>query len=138
MNPKEQLLEGVDILEPILAPYGFKFTSESEGPSSGGKFACGAFISGNKRLELHVRYNLGLVSYQVGNIKMQHTDFLYAQGVKGQYPGTTSTVINAFRNLAEDLKNYGKPFLNTDTTEFDKLAKYLEENPPVKGFKALL
>ena len=137
MNPKEELINGVKELEPILEPYGFKFVLESEGLSSGGRSACGAFLCGDKRLELHFRYSLGLVSYQIGNIKIDHSDYITAQNGKGSYPGFTSEPIDAFKHLADDLRKYGEPFLKEDSTKFKELEKILKTNPPITGFKAL-
>ena len=137
MNPKEELLNGVKVLEPILQPYGFRFVLETEGLSSGGYSAGGAFVAGDKRLELHFRYSLGLVSYQIGAHQVNHTDYITAQGGKGRYPGFSKKPIDAFRNLADDLKKYGALFLNKETARFEELAKELRANPPIKGFKAL-
>ena len=137
MNPKEELLKGVKELEPILGPYGFRFVFEAEGLSSGGHSARGAFVAGDKRLELHFRYSLGLVSYQIGAIKINHADYITAQGGKGRYPGFSKKPIDAFKNLADDLRTYGALFLDNDTTPFEELAKKLKANPPIKGFKAL-
>ena len=137
MNPKEELLNGVKVLEPILQPYGFKFVLEVEGPSSGGNSAGGAFVAGNKRLELHFRYSLGWVSYQIGAHKINHVDYITAQGGKGRYPGFSKKPIDAFRNLADDLRKYGALFFNKETAPFEDLAKELKANPPIKGFKAL-
>ena len=117
MNPKEELINGVKELEPILKPYGFRFILETEGLSSGGHSAGGAFVAGNKRLELHFRYSLGLVSYQIGEIKINHTDFIATQGGKGSYPGFSTKPIDAFRHLADDLRTYGEPFLMNETTK---------------------
>lgn len=137
MNPKEELLKGVKLLEPILQPYGFRFILENEGFSSGGHSAGGAFVAGNKRVELHFRYSLGLVSYQIAPHKVNHVDYIPAQGGKGRYPGFSKKPIDAFKNLADDIKKYGALFLNKETTRFEELAKELKANPPIKGFKAL-
>lgn len=137
MNPKEELLNGVKVLEPILQPCGFKFVLETQGLSSGGYSAGGAFVAGDKRLELHFRYSLGWVSYQIGAHKVNHADYITAQGGKGRYPGFSKKPIDAFRNMADDLRKYGALFLKNETTQFEELAKELKANPPIKGFKAL-
>ena len=137
MNSKEELINGVTKLKPILKPYGFKFVLESEGLSSGGHSSSVAFIAGVKRLELHFRYSLGLVSYQIGGIQIDHVDFIAAQGGKGNYPGFSQNPIDAFRHLADDLRTYGEPFLMNETTKFEEIVEEFKANPPVKGFKAL-
>jgi hypothetical protein len=138
MNPKEELIKGVRELEAILQPYGFKFVLEAEGLSSGGRSASGAFVSGNKRLELHFRYSLGLVSYQIANIKIDHSDYIKALGGKGSYPGFSDKPIDAFRHLADDLKKYGELFLQGDKTKFEELKKILSANPPTKRLQGLI
>jgi hypothetical protein len=57
----EILREGAAILAPVLEPHGFRFVLETEGRGSGGHFAAGAFVRGDRRLELHYRHALGLV-----------------------------------------------------------------------------
>jgi hypothetical protein len=61
MTPREILLRGKEELDPLLTPQGFYFEFRSEGPSSGGPFAWGEFVRGDRRLELHFRDSLGLV-----------------------------------------------------------------------------
>jgi hypothetical protein len=48
------------MLDPILHWYGFEFHWGGSGPSSAGIFAFGAYVSGNRKLELHYRHSLGL------------------------------------------------------------------------------
>ena len=78
-----------------------------------------------------------MVSYQIGGIKIDHADFIAAQGGKGNYPGFSTKPIEAFLRLADDLKNYGGPFFNNDKTQFVEMANKLKKDPPIKGFKAL-
>jgi len=81
IRPKEGLLEGVQILHPALAPYGFAFRFGSEGKGSGGHFAWGEFFREERRLELHIRRSLGLVRYHVGDQSASHEAYLRELGV---------------------------------------------------------
>lgn len=63
MTPREVLERGVAILDSVLAPAGFRFVLREEGRGSGGDFAWGEYVRGERRLELHYRYSLGNVVY---------------------------------------------------------------------------
>ena len=62
-QPEARLRAGVLAVAEVLAPHGFKFWFRESGTSSGGPFAFGDFVRGDRRLELHVRHGLGLVRY---------------------------------------------------------------------------
>src|ERR1700733_2642043 len=47
-----------------MRSHGFVFGPTTAGDGSGGSFARGEFRGGNRRLELHYRYSLGLVTYR--------------------------------------------------------------------------
>src|SRR5437867_4871943 len=86
-----ELLEaGREILDPVLAPHGFHWVLERSGEGSGGRFVSGAYVRGNRRLELHSRFSLGLVSYSLGDRCVGHTDYrrvALAPGERSLYPG---------------------------------------------------
>lgn len=104
-SPKNSLLEGAEILEKVLAPNDFHFQFQGEGKSSGGNYAWGEFIRGDRRLELHVRFNLGLVRYHVGAESASHDYYMREIGVLGRchYPGFSENPKEAFLGLAHDL-----------------------------------
>jgi hypothetical protein len=54
-------------LAEVLGPAGFEFIQMDEGVGIGGPFASGAFLKGDRRLEIHVRSSLSLVRYHVGD-----------------------------------------------------------------------
>src|SRR5215472_12168733 len=72
MTPVETLAEGCKILDSILVPSGFRFISGQAGKSSGGHFASGGYVRDERRLELHFRYSLGLVSYHFRELTASH------------------------------------------------------------------
>ena len=104
-SPKNSLLEGAEILEKVLAPNGFHFQFQGEGKSSGGNYAWGEFVRGDRRLELHVRVNLGLVRYHVGTESASHDYYMREIGVleRCHYPGFSEDPKEAFLGLAHDL-----------------------------------
>jgi len=59
----------------VLAPKRFHFQFHGEGKGSGGKFAWGEFVQGDRRLEFRVRSNLGLVRYHVESESASHECF---------------------------------------------------------------
>ena len=112
-RPKDILLEGVQLLERVLAPKGFAFRFGGEGRGSGGEFAFGDFVCGEKRLELHFRHSLGLVRYCIGNQSASHEAYMRELGIWGQChcQGFSDDPLNGFRGLAHDL-SFAEDFLS--------------------------
>jgi hypothetical protein len=104
--PKDALLEGAKILDPVLLPKGFRFQLRREGKGSGGNFAWGEFVHEDRRLELHFRQSLGLVRYHVGDQSASHESYMRQLGVWDQcrYPGFSNDPAVAFHDLAHDLR----------------------------------
>jgi hypothetical protein len=105
VSPKDSLLEGAKVLEAVLAPKDFQFQFRGEGKSSGGNYAWGEFVRGERRLELHVRFNLGLVRYHVGTESASHEYYMRELAVRERchYPGFSEDPKDAFLGLAHDL-----------------------------------
>jgi len=64
MEMSQGLKAGVEILDSFMESLGFVYTQISAGAGSGGSFASGEFRRGDRRLELHFLYSLGLVTYR--------------------------------------------------------------------------
>jgi hypothetical protein len=139
MKPEDILIEGIKILNPFLNKNGFRFTFKEKGRSSGGKYAFGIYSKGNRVIELHYRYGLGLINYSIYNTQLFHTDYMKLLGVKkNHYPGFSNDPFQAFRDLLYDLENYAGDFISGDGIEFQNLADKLLQNPDMfKGFKGL-
>jgi hypothetical protein len=141
MNPTEILSEGCKtILDPVMLVHDFRFAVERAGKSSGGPFASGSYINGNRSLELHVRASLGLVTYHYGDSSLTHTDYMAAvlEGKTGnKYPGFSSDLLDAFRDLAFDIENFANAFLTGDAIEFARHLKTSELLQQTKGFLRL-
>lgn len=117
MQPIDALRAGVEILDPLMVPHGFRFGAEQTGRGSGGLFACGEYARGDRRLELHFRHSLGLVTYHVGEAFLDHDVYMRALGVGphvAQYPGFSDDPLDAFRHLLHDLQSYAAEFLSGD------------------------
>jgi len=106
MNPVEVLHDGAAILASILGPSGFAFVETDSGLGSGGQFASGEFRRENRRLELHVRRSLGLVTYHVGKESLSHAELTRAvvatQRLQDlpEYPGFLKPHSTAFATSA--------------------------------------
>ncbi len=113
MSKQETLLEGASFLERVMASHGFAFELRGEGRGSGGEFAWGEYVSGNRRLELHFRYSLGLVRYHVGAESVSHESYMNELGVRDEadYPGFSDEPLDGFKHLAHDLERFGNDFL---------------------------
>ncbi|MBW3623255.1 MAG: hypothetical protein KY468_07585 [Armatimonadetes bacterium] len=138
MNPKDILQAGCDILDPLLLPYGFDRLPIQEGKSSGGHFAFTEYRRGHRRLELHYRYSLGMVTYHIGGLSLEHRDYMrVVLGQRGgnQYPGFSNDPLDGFRHLRHDLEHYGQAFLEGLDEEFRRVVKTAARLPT--GFKAL-
>ncbi|MDQ8024090.1 MAG: hypothetical protein REI94_19785 [Moraxellaceae bacterium] len=114
-SQKDLLLAGITILDGALAPQGFAFQFRGEGAGSGGPFAWGEFVRGDRRLELHYRNALGKVAYHVQDKSAPHESYMRQLGVWAdcEYPGTSIGSLQGFRGLAHDLA-YAKDFLDGD------------------------
>ncbi len=130
-DPKETLLKGVAVLEPVLHPHGFTFQLSNIGTGSGGHFASGGFSRENRILELHFRHSLGLVSYHVGNCTLDHETYLRYLGKWQQhkYPGFSDDPLEAFCELAHDIGAFCVDFVSGSGEQFCKFAQEHTQNP---------
>lgn len=137
-NPELILERGCKILESVLGPHGFQLQPGDTGVSSGGRFASGFFVRGNRKLELHFRYSLGLVRYHFGAHEVSHDDYLWALlGPSGgnKYPGFGEDPLDGFRDLVYDLEHYGRDFVSGEDETLEKLFQRAKTRP--KGLNAL-
>jgi hypothetical protein len=131
MTPRESLLDGARIIGEVLLPAGFSFQLEAEGHGSGGAFASGRFARGERAIELHFRHSLGLVTYHLGELSLDHATFMRHLGVYGRnsYPGFTEDPLEGFRQLASDLVRYCQDFVIGDASQFLEFAQEHARNP---------
>ena len=121
MNVPEILHAGCRILDEVMRPSGFKFIEGRSGPSSGGDYACGEYVKDDRRLEIHFRGSLGLVTYHLGSLSLLHEAYMRALlGRNGgnQYPGFSDDPLDGFRHLSYDLTHFCGDFLSGPGEEF--------------------
>jgi hypothetical protein len=139
-NPLEILREGCTVLDPLLRSHGFSFEEGPFGPSSGGPFASGVYVNGNRKLEIHFRFSLGLVTYRFDGRSVDHEGYMRAVlGNAGgsRYPDFSDDPLSGFKNLAYDLENFASAFLTGDFKEFARCATSAEKRQKIPGFARL-
>ncbi len=139
-NKAIQILEeGRKFIDPIMEANGFQWELGLAGKSSGGYSDSGQYVKDNRRLELHFRHSLGLVTYHIAEVSLSHEDYMLHIAGKGkyQYPGFSSDPLDGFRHLASDLENYASDFLSGSGEEFKKAKQRAEERSKLSGFKKL-
>lgn len=129
--PKKELLAGVCFLDEVLCPFGFRFRFENEGSGSGGRFANGSYYRDDRRLELHFRGSLGMVTYWIGDKRLTHLDYIRSLGVygKNRYPDFSDDPLDSFRELAKDISQFACDFTDGDGEQFKRFATELKNNP---------
>ena len=125
-SPKQFLEDGAIILKPFLNIEGFSFSIMETGKGSGGNFASGEFLKGDRRIRLHFRHSLGLVTYYIGRHSASHDVYIKFLGVSehSQYPGFSNNPMDGFVHLLHDLKFIKTDFMVGDGTILIKAAKY--------------
>ena len=139
-DPGKILEAGRSILDPVLESHGFSWTSGAAGSSSGGRFASGEYVRGNRRLEIHFRYSLGLVTYHVGTHSVDHPSYMRAllgPGGRNQYPGFSNDPLDGFRHLSNDLRHFCSAFLSGTDAEFEAIAQKAAAEAQLPGIKRL-
>ncbi|MEP7267594.1 MAG: hypothetical protein ABI844_08190 [Saprospiraceae bacterium] len=124
LTPEQYLLDGIKILSPYFEPKGFHFKLAGTGQGSGGHFAFGQFVCGDKEIELHFRWSLGLVSYTVGNVVLGHEGYINLLEKHGQnkYPNFSDEPNDAFKCLKFDLENLLQDFAENNAILFRQKA----------------
>jgi hypothetical protein len=130
-DPKRQLLAGVRILDEVLCLFGFEFRFENEGRGSGGRFASGSYYRDDRRLELHFRGSVGMVTYWIGERRLTHLEYMHSLGVYGQnrYPDFSDDALDSFRELAGDIAAFAQDFTSGSGDSFKSFADELKKNP---------
>jgi hypothetical protein len=139
-QPLQILREGRAALDPILGAHGFSFKEGGAGRSSGGPYASGIYVNGNRTLEIHFRFSLGLVTYHFGERSVDHESYMRAAlGRAGgnHYPGFSDDPISGFENLAYDLQHFATAFLTGDFNEFARYVTAAEEWKKIPGLARL-
>jgi len=121
-EPQQTLEAGVELLDDLMRSHGFVYTPTAAGVGSGGSFASGQFRRGNRSLELHYRYSLGLVTYHVGKLALSHEDYMWSVldgRWRSEYPGFSKEPLDDFRHLRADLEHHCIDFLAGSDAGFE-------------------
>lgn len=136
LDPAATLKAGIGILGPTMIPHGFTGSVKDTGRSSGGPFAAGEFRRGNRALELHFRFTLGLVRYHLGSVSLSHEDYMWSvigQAFQSHYPGFSDKPLDGFRHLRMDLEEHAQAFLTGSDADFllhvDNIVKLKRQKP---------
>jgi hypothetical protein len=139
-DPLEKLKEGCSLLDPILNLHGFRLLPMETGRGSGGHFARADYQNGDRRLELHYRFSLGLVTYHFGRTSLQHESYMkviLGKAGGNKYPGFPDNPRDSFLDLEHDLGHYAGAFLTGDGSEFERCAKLASEFEELPGIAKL-
>jgi hypothetical protein len=140
MDPHEILNNGRKALDAVLVGRGFAYKETEGGRSSGGQYASGRYVKGDRYLEIHFRHSLGLVRYHIGELSLSHEDYMRALvGPNGgnKYPGFPNDPIDAFGDLAYDIQMFCQDFLSGPGEEFARCAKIAKVSENRSGFSRM-
>jgi hypothetical protein len=141
MQADEALAAGVELRAPVIKTHGFTFVSLARVKGSGGWSASGEFRRERagelRRLELHFRNSLGLVTYHVDSTALSHADYMRALNARNEYPGFSDDPLDGFRHLLHDLERYAGDFLDGPGDEFARCVHETERFDALSGFKRL-
>jgi hypothetical protein len=130
---------GRKFTDPIMEAHGFHWEPRGAGKSSGGFSDSGVYVKGDRKLELHFRFSLGLVNYHIGSISLSHEEYMRHVAGKGQaqYPGFSDDPMGGSKHLADDLAKYGGDFLSGSGDEFKEAVTAAKERDKLSGFQKL-
>jgi hypothetical protein len=137
---REILQTGADILATLLIPHGFRFGITASGNSSGGAFARGEFVHADRKLELHFRFSLGLVTYHIGQLTLAHDDYMRAllgRSGASHYPGFSENPMAGFEQLRLDLVEHASDFVKGTGAEFLQCVERNRRYQSLSGFQKI-
>lgn len=139
MDISEILEAGCKMLDPILLPRGFVQKQISTGKGSGGCFSRCEYVRDERKIELHFRHSLGLVTYHVGSASASHEAYMHVvvEDGKNRYPGFSDDPLDGFRHLAHDLELFARDFLDGEADQL-KEAAFEEEQQRSRDQKEMM
>jgi hypothetical protein len=93
-----------------------------------------------RKLEIHFRYALGLVTYYFGKVSADHEScmpVLLGNAGGNRTPGFSDAPLSGFADLAHDLQTHATAFLSGDFTEFARCISAAKEWKKIPGFARL-
>ncbi|GAB2801134.1 hypothetical protein GCM10027275_54000 [Rhabdobacter roseus] len=107
MQPLPELVNGLEVLKPLLLNFGFSLDNYESGKGSGGKFTRATFAKDNKKFIIGYRYSVGYVVYECDKLQVSHDFYLDGLGFaeQKQFPDFQSDdKLLAFRYILHDLE----------------------------------
>ena len=94
----------------------------------------------DRKLEIHLRHSLGLVTYHLDSLSLTHE--MYMRALLGRtggnkYPGFSNNPLDGFHHLHYDLSHFCGDFLSGNGEEFKRCVVKAKEQEKVGGYKAL-
>jgi hypothetical protein len=126
MRPLPELIDGLKLLEPFLAKYGFMLDKYENLKGSGGQFTIATYIKGDKKFVIGYRASIGELYYQCGKQTVGHPFYLEQLGHrdKMKFPDFQSDdKLQSFRHILQDFELIKKDFFEGDGTELKRIAK---------------
>ena len=107
---------GSKIVGDVIGTHGFVWAPGKTHTGHPGNAARGAFVRGDRQLELGFRWSLGPVIYRIGTVSVSHETLMKSSGhyAEAEYPGFSTDPVEAFRHLAGDLQRFGGDFMFGD------------------------
>jgi hypothetical protein len=109
---------GAIIVGVVIEPHGFQWALGNTHAGHPGNAARGAYVKGDRQLELGFRWSLGPVTYRIGTDSVNHEALMKYAGhyAEAEYPGYSTDPLDAFRHLASDLQRFCGDFMFGDGT----------------------
>jgi hypothetical protein len=127
-------------LDAVLNPRGFHFKPGYAQSWHGKDSASGEYAKGDRRIEVHFRYSLGLITYHLGKLSLSHEEYmrgLLGSGGGNRYPGFSDDPLQAFHDLAHDLEHFCADFLSGAGVAFRRCHSLAEQRKKLPGFQKL-
>ena len=125
-DPKSELEAGIVILDPALLPHGFIFHFQNSGRGSGGNFAWGKYVRGDRSLDLHHRWGLGIIQYNIADLSIDHSAYLNSLGVDNESDLLSTPLesgLDRYHALRSDIENFCSDFVTGPAIEWAAAAK---------------
>jgi len=126
-DPKSELEAGIVILDPALLPHGFIFHFQNSGRGSGGNFAWGKYVRGDRSLDLHHGWGLGIIQYNIADLSIDHSAYLKSLGVDNESDLLSTPLesgLDRYHALRSDLENFCSDFVTGPATEWAVAARF--------------
>jgi hypothetical protein len=118
----------------------FSFADGHSGLGSGGHYASGVYVNAARKIEIHYRYSLGLVTYHFGQAFTDPESYmrvLLGDKTANRYPSFSDDPLAAFRDLADNVQNLASAFLEGDFERFASYAAAAEQWKKIAGIAGI-